>query len=162
MSEDQNPPEPQTEQPAKADTSTVFTKLLLLVAIVFALTKWGLPFMNNMVDEFKKTQDGEQKVEIPEEKLTSGDAEPDDEEKLKSAIENEINLWIQKQSPDSSATVKFINANDDSSKLAVEYLEKNAEGELQSKEILLTKDEFGIYIYEDVAGVRQIRVRQPQ
>jgi hypothetical protein len=157
--------EAQTKKPT---TPAVYTKLLLLVAIVFALTKWGLPFMNNMVAEFREAQEGEQEVINPDKKLTSTEndylenAELSDEEKLQLAIEDEINHWIKKRSPESSATVKFINANQDGSKLAVEYLEKNTAGETESKELILTRDEFGIYIYEDAEGVRQIRIRQPE
>lgn len=172
MSEDQNPPEIETKKPEKANTSGAIIKLLFLVGIVFALTKWGLPLMDDMADEFKKKQEDEQKDESPDEKLTSDETqteagvekkiEVDQEDKLKLAIEEQINLWLKKQSPESTATVKFINANDDKSRLAVEYVEKSTAGDEQSKELLFTKDEFGIYIYEDAAGVRQIRVRQPK
>ncbi|MGJ8655041.1 MAG: hypothetical protein ACSHX6_01220 [Akkermansiaceae bacterium] len=176
MSEDQHSPESlekekleKEDQPVKSDTSAAVTKLLLLLAIVFALTKWGLPLMNGMVDEFRKTQEVDNS-EVKDEKLSSDDGEtaqseiagPTDEEKLESAIENEINLWIKKSSPESSGEVKFINANNDHSRLAVEYLETKADGESESKELLFTKDEFGIYIFVDGAGVRQIRVRQPK
>jgi hypothetical protein len=91
MLEDQNALENQTEKPAKTESASVITKLLLLVAIVFALMKRGVPLMNNMVAEFKGTQNGKQ----------------------------------------------------------------------QSRGLTLCKDEFGIYIYEDVTGARQIRGCQP-
>ncbi len=184
MSENENLPENPLEteiskgakEPVKTDTSVAAMKLLLLLAIVFALVKWGLPLMNGMADEFKKKQGDEQKDEKADEKadekLTSDESENDEdkpvmiesngEDKLRLAIEREINLWIKKQSPDSSATVKFVNVNDDQTKLAVEYEEKNAAGESESKELLFKKDEFGIYVYEDADGVRQIRVRQPK
>lgn len=169
MSDDQDVSKAQTgAEGEKPDKKAVLTKLLLLVAIVFALTKWGLPFMHQMVDEFKETQNGEEEVDSPEEKPTESDVEKSeeielsDEEKLKLVIEDEINLWIKKESPLSSAEVKFVNLNADGSKLAVEYLEKSEDGDEESKELVFIKDEFGIFVYLDEAGVRRIRIRQPE
>lgn len=193
MSEDENSQESVPEkvqeelvkEVTKPDTSAAITKLLLLVGVVFALTKWGLPLMDGMVDEFKeakgeKTADDSdvvaaegvmragdtvaeveevmvpQVVEVKPEVIEDGDGP------LKSAMERGINKWLKKQVSESSASVQFINRNGNGSRLAVEYEERGVDGETESKELIFMKDEFGIYIYLDAAGVRQIRVRDPK
>ncbi len=171
------------EQAVKSTGSGAILKLLALLAIVYGLIQYGLPMMNGVVAEFKKKQ-AEQDESVSVESGNDADegalssaendaaispmstplvTEPSDDEILKQAFEEGISEWLSMKSSDETAKVKFINANEAGDRLAVEYVKVVHGDELMpSKELIFTKDEFGIFIYKDAAGIRQIRVRQPK
>lgn len=172
MSEDHITPEEEVKVPEKVDHTSAIFKLVLLVGVLFSLVKWGLPLMDEMADQFKKKQGNGVIVANEDEVMNSDDVKSQvdmtanegtsDEDKFKLAAEREINLWLEKQSPSSTAVVKYINTNSDQSKLAVEYVERSASGDELSKELIFYKDEFGIFIYKDENGARQIRIRKSE
>lgn len=174
-----------SEKADKPNGAGAILKLILLLGIVYGLIQYGLPMMNGVVAEFKKKQ-GEEAgstgdevaKEASEGNLTSTEnhasasstpeitpsiIEPAGDGILKQAFEDGISEWLRMKSAGESAKVKFINANEAGDRLAVEYVKVVDGDELQpSKELIFMKDEFGIFIYEDAAGVRQIRIRQPK
>ena len=178
MSEDPKAIDETANKTQNTGSSGAVLKLFALVAIVFALTEWGVPFMNSMVDKFRTDQEAK-KTEIVQEagdiesisretnegELSSTDLLAIEEEPidpLKAALEKGITQWIRKEHPQATATVKYVNANQNNSRLAVEYIDSTMEDETDSKELIFTRDEFGIYIYMDGDDVRQIRVRVPK